>query len=223
MSFSVDDIYKIMQFCVNKSQNGYLSPSQFNLVINQAQTSYQTYLLGEFQQYQNGRAQSRITYSQNENIRQRLTPLLTKTALTIDGSGNVNYPSDYVQTDTIYTSEFKRVRFVQQDSLFSYKNSTIDPIDTNPIYLLESTKFQFYPVSLGTATLFYIKNAPSIVWGYTLDGNGRPVYSLGTSVQPVWDDVDILEIISRALRIVGVNLKDGEVQQFANQIITQGQ
>jgi hypothetical protein len=219
---NVNDMYRICQFAVNKAQNGYLTPSEFNLTINQAQVSYQDYLLGEFQQYQYGRPQARINYSQNENIRQRLSPLITSATLSINGSGEAVYPADYVQADTIITTAFNRVRFVQQDALYSYYNSQIDPIATNPIYLLEPTGFQFYPVTLGSAILTYVKDAPEIVWGYTTV-SGRPVYSSGTSVQPVWDNVDLLEIIARALKLIGLNLQDGQVQQYANQVTQTGQ
>ena len=230
---NVNDMYRICQFAVNKAQNGYLTPSDFNLVINQAQTSYQDYLLGEFQQYQYGRPQARINYSQNENIRQRLTPLITEATLTINGTtGESPYPADYVQVDAIITSDFKRVRYATQDRLYSYYNSEIDPIATNPIYLIEPSKFQFYPKTLGTAILTYVKNAPDIVWAYTTV-SGRPVYAptqtgsgvtptTGT-VQPVWDDVDLLEIITRALKLIGLNLQDGMVEQYANQITQTGQ
>ena len=230
---NVNDMYRICQFAINKAQNGYLTPSEFNLIINQAQVSYQDYLLGEFQQYQYGRAQARINYSENENIRQRLSPLITETTLTINGtSGEASYPNDYVQADAIITTAFKRVRFVQQDSLYSYYNSEIDPVATNPIYLIEPTGFQFYPKTLGTALLTYVKEAPSIVWAYTTV-SGRPVYAptqtgggviptTGT-VQPVWADVDLLEIIARALKLIGVNLQAGQVGQYANQVTQQGQ
>ena len=230
---NVNDMYRICQFAVNKAQNGYLTPSDFNLVINQAQTSYQDYLLGEFQQYQYGRPQARINYSQNENIRQRLTPLITEATLTINSTtGESPYPVDYVQVDAVVTTDFKRVRFVPQNSLYSYYNSEIDPVVTNPIYLIEPNKFQFYPKTLGSAVLTYVKNAPDIVWAYTTV-SGRPVYAptqtgvgvtptTGT-VQPVWDDVDLLEIITRALKLIGLNLQDGIVSQYANQITQTGQ
>jgi len=230
---NVNDMYRICQFAINKAQNGYLTPSEFNLIINQAQISYQDYLLGEFQQYQYGRPQARINYSQNENIRQRLSPLITESTLAINGtSGEATYPNDYVQADAVRTSTFARVRYVQQDSLYSYYNSEIDPIATNPIYLLEPTGLQFYPKTLGTAVLTYVKDAPEIVWAYTTV-SGRPVYAAtqtgagvtpttGT-VQPVWDNVDLLEIIARALKLVGVSLQIGQVEQYANQVTSQGQ
>jgi hypothetical protein len=43
------------------------------------------------------------------------------------------------------------------------------------------------------------------------------------SIQPVWDDVDLLEIIARALKLIGLNLQDGQVQQYANQVTQIGQ
>jgi hypothetical protein len=227
-------MYLICQFAINKSQNGYLSPAQFNTIINQGQISYQTYLLGEFQQYQYGKAQARIGYSQNENIRQRLSPLIADVTLTIAPlTGEAAYPADYVQADAVRTTTFQRIRYVQQDSLYSYYNSTIDPIATNPVYLMEPNGFQFYPITLGSAILTYVKNAPTMTWAYTTDANGRPVYAptatgvtvtptTGT-VQPIWDDVDLLEIIARALKLVGLNLQMGQIQQYANQITQQGQ
>ena len=229
---NVNDMYQICQFAINKAQNGYLTPSEFNLTINQAQVSYQDYLLGEFQQYQPGRPQARINYSQNQNIRQRLTPLLETAPLVVNaGTGAVLYPADYVQADSLLTSTLQRVRYTQQDSLYSYYNSTIDPVATNPIYMITGTGFQFYPITIGTVTLNYIKEAPQIIWGYTLV-SGRPVYNPATynpstqptgSQQPVWADVDLLEIIARALKLIGLNLQDGQLQQYANQVTTQGQ
>jgi hypothetical protein len=83
----------------------------------------------------------------------------------------------------------------------------------------------------GSAVLTYVKDAPEIIWGYTLVA-GRPVYNPATynpsttptgSQQPVWDNLDLLEIIARALKLIGLNLQDGQVQQYANQVTQQGQ
>jgi len=66
MAYTVDDVYQIVTYSVGKNlQQGYVSPSDFNLVINQAQKSYASYLLGNFQQYQPGRPQARVEFGQN--------------------------------------------------------------------------------------------------------------------------------------------------------------
>jgi hypothetical protein len=312
-------MYQICQYAINKAQNGYLTPSQFNLLANQAQTSFQDYLLGEFQQYQYGRPQARVNYSQNSDTRQRLTPFIVETIQNPSTDGVVNYPDDYLQIDSVRTENFDRIRFVQQDSLYSYIKSEIDPIATNPIYLLNETGFKFYPnltdndVDLSNVWFTYVKSAPEMKWGYSYDSNNRPVYNPTTwssfyaykgtnptnpctltndphtlyyegplvlnstvfknaiagsiansgyylntytkdiytvngsgvfvgisqcatppatvnttnystySAQPLWYDVDKLEIIARILKLVGVSLQDGQVEQYANMVTTQGQ
>ena len=220
---TVDTVYQIMQYAINKNQNGFFSPDEFNLIINQAQTQFLDYLLGEFQTYQVGRPISRVQYGNNETTRQRLTPFIKSATLTVDGNGVVNYPSNYQQTDTMWTSSYGRVKFVSQDHLASYLSSRIDPIATNPIYMLNMYGFKFYPNTIGSAIVNYIETPNTLVWGYTLDANGLPVFSAGTSVDPRWYDVDMMEIIARALRIVGVNLQSNVVSQYANEIKIQGQ
>lgn len=221
---TVNEVYLLMQYIVNKNQSGYLSPSQFNLVINQGQRSYEEFLLGQFQGYAPGRPIPRVQYGNNETTRQRLTPLIYGYRLAIDSQGKSPYPGDYIATDAMTSIyNFQRVRFVQQDALYSFYNSKIDPIATNPIFLIKDTGFQFYPTTLGQADLSYVRKAPNMVWGYTTDVNSRPVYSAAHSTQPVWNDDAMFEIIVRALALVGVNLQLGVVIQFAQQIKQGGQ
>jgi len=228
----VNEIYTLIQFIVNKNQQGFVNPSQFNLSINQGQKSYASYLLGSFQSYTPGRPAAKVELGQNSVVRQRLAPIIVEDNLTIDTTGFSPYPDEYLQTDAMRTTGFQRVRFVQQDSLYSYYNSTIDPVSSNPIYLIEESGFRFYPVSLGTAEISYVKNPPDMKWGYTLDANNRPVYNPTVynattnpsgSIQPVWDTASILDIISRALAIIGVNLQSQVVEQYALDIKRNGQ
>ena len=225
MAYTIDDVYQICTYAVGKNlQQGYLSPADFNLVINQAQKSYVAYLLGDFQQYQPGRPVARVEFGQNSVIRQRLSPIIIQTNLVINPSGFSSYPADYLQTDAMWTSTgYERIREVQQNFLYSTYNSVIDPIADWPIYTIEDAGFRFFPITLGSAKLSYVAQAPDMEWAYTLNPNGIPVYSAINSTQSVWDDATILEIIVRALRLVGVNLQYNDVSAYANQIQTQGQ
>lgn len=221
---TVDFTYQVLQFLVNKNQDGYLSPDQFNLIINQSQNSWSDYLLGQFQQYIPGKPQSRVQYSENQITRQRLAPVIYGYILNPDPTGFAPYPGDYVQTDAMWTIYGNgRIRYTEQEHLYSTVNSSIDPVATNPIYLIEDEGFRFYPLTIGQAKLNYVRNPPAIIWGYTEDSENRPVYNPATSADPVWADVDMLEIISRALRMVGVNLQANVVSQYANEIKDRGQ
>jgi hypothetical protein len=183
------------------------------------------YLLGEFQKYVPGRPFAPVEFGQNEDIRQRLSPFIPyPVTLAINGSGLAPYPNGYLNSDAMWYGAYKRrVKFIQQDRVDSHVNSYIDPIATNPVYLIYKDGFQFYPTNLGSATLSYIKQPDQLHWGFTLDIYKRPIYDSTTSVQPQWADLDILEIIVRALAIVGVNLQLNVVEQYSQVIKNQGQ
>ena len=231
---TIDEVYQLVLYSTAKnSSQGYVSPADFNLTINQAQKSYVSYLLGSFKQYMPGRPVARVEFGQNTIIRTRLAPIIYWDTLTVDAFGFAPYPADYLQTDAMFTDTgYNRIRSVQQDHLYAYYNSVIDPIETNPIYILEDTGFHFFPEDIGNAELSYVGNPPDMTWAYTLDANSIPVYSAAGgpsvtpttgSVQPVWDDASILEIIVRALAIIGVNLQLQTVEQYSLAIKNQGQ
>jgi len=222
---NVDEVYRTMLYVVAKNlQQGYLSPEDFHTAINQAQKNYVAYLLGVFQQYTPGRPVARVELGQNSVVRQRLAPIIYGYNLNVDVNGYSPYPGNYLQTDAMWSLYgFQRIRYADQHKFVSIYNSTIDPVSTNPIYVLEDTGFVFYPQNRQSARLHYVKECPDMVWGYTFDINGIPVYNPATSTQPVWDEVAIFDIISRALMLVGVNLSAGAVMQFSQEQKQNGQ
>lgn len=222
---NINDVYQIMLYAIRKNQNGGLNPASFNLIINQAQNSYMDFLLGEFQKYIPGRPFAAVEFGQNQDIRQRLSPFIpAPVTLTVDVNGQSPYPTGYLNSDAMtYGAYRQRVKFIQQDRLFSHLNSYIDPVATNPVYLIYKDGFQLYPTNIGSSYLSYIKQPDTLVWGSTLDIYNRPVYNAGTSVQPQWQDLDLLEIIVRGLAIVGVNLQLNAVEQYSQIIKSQGQ
>lgn len=223
---TVDEVKRLIDYIVRKNQNGGITPQNFNLIINRAQFGYMNYLLGEFQKYLPGRPMAAVEFGQNQDVRQRLTPFIkTPTTLTINGAtGIAPYPADFQAADAMYYGQYnRRVKYIQQDRLDSHINSYIDPVSTNPIYLIIDTGLQFYPADLGSARLSYVSTPAAIVWNFAPDIYGRPVYSSVGSVNPAWYDLDMMDIISRALGMAGVNLQANAVQQYSQMLKQQGQ
>lgn len=222
---SIDEIYRLMQFIIRKNQNGNLRPTDFNLIINVASVSYMDYLLGEFQKYIPGRPFAAVDFGQNQDIRQRLSPFIPQpTTINITANGYGAYPGDYLNSDAMtYGAYRQRVKFIQQDRLFSHLNSYIDPVASNPIYMIYKDGFQFYPTNLGQAYLSYIRKPTPMFWNSTPDIYNRPIYNPVGSSQPEWNELDQLEIVVRALNQVGVNLQLRDVEQYSQIIKTQGQ
>lgn len=221
----INEMYELMKFITRKNQNGNLRPVDFNNSINVAQVAYMDYLLGQFQKYIPGRPWAAVDYSQNQDIRQRLSPFIPpRVTVTIDVSGRAPYPNDYLSSDAMnYGIYKKRVKFIQQDREDSHINSFIDPITTNPVYLIDEDGFKFYPTDLGTASLSYIRTPTPMFWNSAPDIYNRPVYNPVGSSQPEWQELDHLEIVVRALQQLGVNLQLKDVEQYSQLIKSTGQ
>jgi hypothetical protein len=225
----VNQMYEIWKYAIAKNlQQGYGSPSDFYITINQAQRSYQDYLLGEYQKYQIKRPIAVVEFGQNERIRDSLAPLIYSAILPINSTTGISpFPSDYEYVDAMWSIYGNyNIKFTQQDRLDMYVHSEIDPIVSNPVYLIQHEGFHFYPerpYGENQAKMSYVRDAPSIVWGYVDDSNGIPVWNPATSQNPVWSDTDCYQIIVRALMLVGVNLQFNTVIQYSNDIKNTGQ
>lgn len=218
---TIDEVYKFIDFIVKKSNaGGYITPSEFNLLINRAQIQYFNKLYGNQNDYRYDRPVPKISYAVTEKISNSLSPFLSdKTTVTIDANGQCTTPTDMIQmvavTKDVSGKEYEITR-VEQDRVANNLSSYYDAPDTEfPIYSQLRTKLQFYPKTLATAMIIYLRKPTNMVWAYTTV-SGRPVYDSLLSVQPLWSDVDMNEIMYLALSYIGVNLKDQEVSQFAN-------
>lgn len=223
---SVDTMYSIEKDILNKNQNGPFTPDRFNRLNNQAQFDYMNSLLGDIRKYSLGRPIPPAAWGMTARIRESLTPfILAPTTLAVNGTtGVVTLPADYEMWDATYWgSTMKPVKFIQQGRLASHLNSTINPIDRNPVFLSIKDELTIYPNNIGSIKLSYIRTPAEIVWAYTSDSNGRPIYDSASSTDPEWQIFDIMQIMARALRMMGVNLSAAQVSQFAEGIKQAGQ
>jgi hypothetical protein len=222
---SSDEMYQIENYILNKNQNGNLSPEKFNLINNQAQFDYLNSLLGEIKKYTLGRPIPPSAWGMTARIRESLTPFIQPpTTISVDPvSGQALNPPDYEMWDAMWWGNNQRVKFIQQGRLYSHYNSTINPISRNPVFLSIYTGFQIYPTTIGEVKLSYIRTPRMINWAATTDIYGRKVYNPNSSSAPEWQRMDCMQIMARALRMVGVNLQAGEVSQYAEEIKNLGQ
>lgn len=228
MALSINDLY---QFCLNlirKNNAGGLGSEEFERFWNDEQSSYMGDMLGRFQARNNSKEGVNTGLIENETIMQKLAKFTTPTDLTIVG-GNADKPTDFIfrlalriNGETCYQLNHSQIAAVT--------SSVIDSpsIATDTYYFVEYQDYYYFlPRTLPTATitttqLDYIKTPPMVKWGYTYDADGRKVYNSGTSVQSEWDDISNLEITKRVLKNIGVSLKDNDLQNFGNSVITTG-
>jgi len=220
---TVDQVYSILKFIVRKNQLGSLPPAEFEYAFNTAQRNYYDFLVGRIEQYQYGRPVPRVGLSMTDNIVTRLMPF-QKTSTQILSSGIVTKPSDINKLLAMYTPSNYRVYRIEEDRFAERMQDSIDPIDeNNAFYIEEKSSYQVYPTTLTSVVIKYLTTPTDVKWNYTLDGNGRPVYTSTGSVQPTWLENDYDELIARAAKIIGVSLKEPNDVQYGNSVIQTGE
>jgi len=207
---TIDEAYRLLKYRATKSGfNGSISPDDFNLIFPRAEmrffnSKYKTYQINQ------------------ENIESLLAFKTDPLPITIDNAGKYTKPTDVLHIDSLrHTLNGKDVEVVrvEDDRLGNKLNSTYDmPTLDFPIYVEYKAYLQFYPINLASANFIYLQNIIPSKWGYILV-NGRPVYNVGTSVQPRYDDTDLDEILFIAMSDIGINMRDVEVEQYAERKI----
>lgn len=218
---NINQAHQFIDFLIRQSNSGvYLSPTEKDLILNRAQTQYFNKLYGNQNDYRYDRPVPKISYAVTEKISRSLAPFLSDpTPITIDSNGQVATPTDLYQTVSIthlHNGIENEVTRVEHDRIANNLSSVIEAPDNQyPIYAQLRNKLQFYPKTLATATIIYLKKPVDMVWGYTIV-SGVPVYNSATSTQPEWEDMDMNEVVYLALSYAGLNIKDADVSQFAN-------
>jgi hypothetical protein len=120
-------------------------------------------------------------------------------------------------------TNFSMKRF-EQNRLAERLQDSIDPVnEANAFYVEESSVWKVYPTTLATVTIKYLTLPTDIVWAFTLDGSGRPVYNPVGSVNPQWYDNDIDEVVGRALKILGVSIRENVLMSYGQNVIQSGE
>jgi len=220
---NINDVYKIVSYLVDKYQGTYLSPDDFNMVVNMAQNQYLAFISDDTGS-PNRNPKNPVGMSTSAIIADTLSTFLTESTLTIT-SQSAPKPANLYKTVAIRTTDDDyAIRFVAEDRIASYIGNAIDaPSNTEPIYYEIGSNYKFYPSTLATAKLTYISNPPALKWAYTGALVYDPVNSLpAANADLAWGDTDTYEIIYRAIGIIGINLKDGDLVRAAQFVKNDG-
>jgi hypothetical protein len=225
VALSVNYLYDFCLKLIRKNQSSGLSSTEFSLHWNDAQGSYQDDLLGRFQLRSVGKTGTNTGLIEDETILQKLSVFTKQETLTIT-NGNANKPTDFVFRLAMRING-QDVYKITQSQIATVNNSVIDPpnISTDTYYFVEYEGYYYFlpHTGLTTAQLDYIKTPDNIVWGFTLDADGRQIYNAGTSVQPKWDNNSCREITKRMLANLGVSFKDKDFENFGIKVQTTGE
>lgn len=210
MSVNVNYFKNFVEFCANKVQvGGTVSPAQFDFLANQAQL-----LIFE---------KDRQIFLQTQETSDYLELFFKNLTTSVPPTGLLAYPSDFQHTASVRAYYVRAAGQSTEITVDPVKNKDWGDISSSqlqkptkrfPKYTEFKREYRFLPMDIGTVMVDYFATPRIPVWGFTMI-SGRPVYNPATSVDFEFDEFAINAVASAYLQFIGVNLKDGELSQFA--------
>jgi hypothetical protein len=218
---TIKEIKSFFDFITNKYQLGYVSGDEFNRLWRISELSHMDSLLGKEQQFSQGRPVPRWGLDVTKRNVEGLAPFRYTITVNSGASGEISKMTDVAAIETVNKTDGTKLQFVSPNRLSYILNSSVWNITDQPVYAEYDTYYRTYPENI-SVVITAIKTPPFSKWAYIfIDEN--EVYDNLNSVDPIWKSTDCIEIIGRMCKHVGVSLKDGELVQYGQSIINQGE
>ena len=217
----IDTIYKVLQTVINKENDGYVSPTEYNLLAKQVQEKIFRGYFEDNNRDQN-RANKGLTNRGYSNLplnqRQRIDIFSSNDTITIS-SDEVTLPTDiYFIEDMGVTLDNGRVVEENQKNISGYASlSLAAPSTTYPVYESNGTKLTIKPAGItGDVTIRYIRKPLDPKWTY------NPTTELYNPSATDHQDFELhssefSNIVIEMLSYFGINIREEKVVQIAEQ------
>lgn len=202
MAKLIKQIYDLVQLATDKGITTYHSNEQIMDCVHQGQMELWRQLVK--------------MYPKDKRVRNDLLPFEVLAPITMTaGIGDI--PADFEQEIEAYVTVSSITYPVLFKEAGMFRRRLIDPIDppstTNAfarIYNNGGRKIQVAP-HITPVQLSYWKKPTKPIFGTTLT-SGQYVYDDGTSTDVLWSDTMHDIIVRNALALLGLNMRDGQVQ-----------
>ncbi|HMW10865.1 MAG TPA: hypothetical protein PJ987_10540 [Bacteroidia bacterium] len=164
-------------------------------------------------------------YATSQRIKDALIPFKEIYNFTTLTSGYVIVPDSrylkFLDLQIYYNISDRRVyypvKLINEDERADRLNSQIDPVtSTSPIGEQTAVKtFRLYPAHAYNGNVTYLRRPVKPVFGYNVISGRVIVYNPATSTQLEWGQDWINTILIKALKSIGINIKEADVSGFA--------
>lgn len=230
---SIDYIRNVCKNILDKDGNGWIGDNKFNNLIANIQDEvfndiYAMYSMARIKRMRRIEYKG-FVYSGIRQIENDLRPLY-RTGITLtNSSGNsFEYPSDlrYLESLT-YNGDTNVHLLLQNEDINSMLKSRVAPTTTYPAATAEASFIKLYPTTItSNVTASYYKNPRGVnasgtpvnqspTWAYTVVNN-QSVYNPSASIQLELPESTYNKIIVRLVSRYGINIRDFEVVNYAN-------
>ena len=231
----IDEVYKLVQTFANKEQRGYITPSEFNLLAQQAELElYNKRLKIIIEKSQPKKAAGFYNETLSYDVaRQDLSAFLNTTSVSVSDSssphlGSIgNLKTDYIEA--IYTAVDEEhsihtnipVDIVEpKDVAHVLRSNLVKPSFEYPIALIgksgenEVKKISVFPEEISSVLVYHYSYDNKPTYGYVTIA-GKPVFNFSTSAQLKISSRCHGEVVVKILEYLGVTIREAEIVQYA--------
>ena len=218
----INEVRDTVMFILNKDNNGYLTPAEFNAFARLSQLEvfedlYQK--VNDWYSKRNNRTSNSGIADITKHVTEDLEAFVKTSNLTLDSGSTFTIPTDtYSLIDVIYAN--KSVEKVSNHKITLLNNSNLTaPTIYYPAYVDRETKVTLYPDTITSGvSAIYIKLPEDPNWTYYTDSSGNPVFDINNAN---YQDFELTkeyekELVLRILAKAGVTLRESAIINVVN-------
>lgn len=232
---NIDSVYQKVLALANKEQRGYITPQEFNLFAEYAQTDIFNKYFDDLRGVKSINVNS--DYSDSKiSIKERISAFeLFNQSLASYSLGFSNLPNNLYSLGSVTVNwdsidSVVQVQRVDTKEANKYVNTALaSPTKNNPIYtqvaggsmdLQNNGRIRIYPQPIGadSVNINYIKKPRKPNWTYVVS-NGNALFNATSSNKQDFDlhDSEENNLVIKILQLAGISIKDGGLVQAASQ------
>ena len=220
---NIDTVYQTVQALANKEQRGYLTPQEFNLFANQAQSDIFEQYFYDLNALRGARPQQREVGDSVTFLQHKLANTTGVTySNTANVTGGVNLPT-VGHTGQIFVTIGgirKSIRPIQQDEIHDLIGSKWHQEQFNEVVYFEDgyQRIQVWTgtgqiIAPGAVTCEQVIGQPALAfWGYMII-NEQAVYDPTTTAHFDLHSSERPDLVAKILKLAGISIEDQELYQ----------
>jgi hypothetical protein len=214
---NINEFDQALLFILNKNEQGKAKPADRNRATNMAQRQLFKERYGKPEEYQPGRPVPRQAFAMTQKIHDDLAGFIEGWHPELT-DGTAPLPDDYAHLITLWSESeddvVSMVKVIGENELPQRLSSHIlKPTKMHPVATMDKV-IRVYPKTIPNVSMSYLRLPAEAKWAYTTE-SGRPVYDPENSVDLEWPEGCMNDLLIRAASFLGVNLKAGDITQYA--------
>ena len=227
----INQVRNTVMAAINKDNNGYITPEEFNQFARQAQLEVFEEYFYDFNAWVNkqNKRQSNSGYTDIPKQLEQVIDTFSLVSPSLASAANVfTLPTDWYYINQVFYNTNTVVENVQHNKIALLLNSNLTaPNTTFPAYTLNGASatlpgntITVYPNTIANPqiTIHYVRYPLDPKWTYNLVG-GSPIFNVAAADYQDFEMPysDQTSLVQKILQYAGVNIREQDVVQFATQ------